>query len=127
MGCGYCGTSSVSLMMRFVAEAVVFCTRPRETDVLAPRMIESLIVTLAALTVTNPCTSTFDSTVPACVIVMSPFTRRSAVPAGTPVLLASGWLGFGAGLGLGLGLGLGFGSGIGWRGGISMMSVMLGT
>src|SRR3954449_10744444 len=105
MGCGYCGTSSVSLMMRFVADVVVFCTRPRETDVLAPRMIESLIVTLAALTVTNPCTSTFDRTVPACVIVMSPFTRRSAVPAGTPVLLASGWLGLRAGLGRRLGAG----------------------
>src|SRR3954462_6012957 len=50
-----------------------------------PRMIEFLIVTLAALTMTRPCMSRPSSTVPAVVIVWSPETVFRLVPAGTPV------------------------------------------
>src|SRR4051812_13591089 len=50
-----------------------------------PRMIEFLIVTLAALTMTRPWMSRPSSTVPAVVIVWSPETVFRLVPAGTPV------------------------------------------
>src|SRR4051795_433642 len=50
-----------------------------------PRMIEFLIVTLAALTMTRPWMSRPSSPVPAVVIVWSPETVFRLVPAGTPV------------------------------------------
>src|SRR5262245_62814605 len=51
---------------------------------------EFLIVTLLACTKMQPWMFLPDTTVPAVLMVMSPVTVVSAVPFGTPVLLASG-------------------------------------
>src|SRR4051794_20312266 len=86
---GYCGTSSESLMTK-PGESDRFHTRPRLDCAFPPRRIEFLIVTSAASIVTKPCMSRPLSTVPAFLIVMSPYTALRCVPAGTPVVAADG-------------------------------------
>ena len=73
-----------------LAVSDVLDSSARCTFVAVPRMIEFLIVTLGAVTLTNPWMSRPSTTAPGVEMVRSPSCRVRTVPFGTPVVVRPG-------------------------------------